>query len=138
MTQPAMSKPMPEITPGMRSYWEGLRLGELVLQTCSDCNAVRFPAAALCPKCHSVNNAWRRFDDGAILVSFATFHKAYWPGFAREVPYSVLQVRLDAGVQVFSNWFGQPPAEPTIGMRLRARYEALTEDVYLLKFEPAG
>ncbi|MFZ9252054.1 MAG: Zn-ribbon domain-containing OB-fold protein [Hylemonella sp.] len=137
MSQPAMNKPRPEINPVMQPYWQGLCRGELVLQTCLDCDAVRFPAAALCPRCHGMHSAWRRFDDGATLVSFATFHKAYWPSFAQDIPYSVIQVRLDAGVQVYSNWYGQPPALPTIGMRLRARYEPLSEDVYLLKFEPA-
>lgn len=138
MTPSAMDKPMPEISPAMLPYWQGLRRGELVLQACAQCAAVRFPAATVCPHCQSEHSAWRRFNDGATLVSFATFHKAYWPSFAKEVPYQVILVRLDAGIHVYSNWYGQPPASPVIGMRLRARYQALGDEVTLLKFEPAG
>ena len=53
------------------------------------------------------------------------------------MPYTVIQVRLDCGVRVFSNPVGRRDrATLRIGMPVEAVFEDVTDDVTLLKFKP--
>ena len=53
------------------------------------------------------------------------------------MPYNVIQVKLEEGVQLFSNLVGLPNDRIAIGMKLRAQFERATESVTLVKFAPA-
>ena len=64
-----------------------------------------------------------------VVESWCTFHKAYWPAFESEVPYDVVQVRLDEGVRLYSNL---KASAPRLGMRVKALFED-----GLVKFVPA-
>jgi hypothetical protein len=58
------------------------------------------------------------------------------PAFVPEMPYAVVQVRLDCGVRFFSNMVGTRNEELRIGMRVRAVFERATPEIALLKFNP--
>jgi hypothetical protein len=53
------------------------------------------------------------------------------------VPYTVLQVRLDCGVRLFSNPVDAGDDELRIGLRVVGVFEDVDPDVTLLKFRPA-
>jgi uncharacterized OB-fold protein len=52
------------------------------------------------------------------------------------VPYTVIQVRLECGVRLFSNPVGVEARALRIGMPVEAMFEDVTPDVTLLKFKP--
>jgi len=52
------------------------------------------------------------------------------------VPYTVIQVRLDCGVRLFSNPVGVEAGSLHIGMPVEGVFEDITPDVTLLKFKP--
>jgi uncharacterized protein len=52
------------------------------------------------------------------------------------VPSTVIQVRLDCGVRLFSNPVGVEAAALRIGLPVEAVFEDITSDVTLLKFKP--
>jgi uncharacterized OB-fold protein len=131
-------KPLPRIDGPNRPFWEGARAGRLMLQRCLDCGVWRFPAARCCPSCRGGRADWQNASGRATLESFCLFHKPYFDGFAGELPYNVIQVRLEEGVRLFSNLVGLPNDRIAIGMRLEARFEPVSETVTLLKFAPAG
>ena len=137
-SRPAPAKPLPSADDLFNvRFWEGLRDGRLLLQTCMDCHAPRFPASRHCPHCHSELCDWLEVDGHGVVESFCTFHKAYWPGFAVDVPYSVVQVRLNNGVRFYSNLVGVDAADMEIGMKVQAVFERVEgSDVTLLKFKP--
>jgi uncharacterized OB-fold protein len=130
-------KPLPRIDGPNRPFWDGARAGRLVLQRCLDCGAWRFPASRSCPACRGEHAEWQQASGHGVLVSFCLFHKPYFEGFAEEVPYNVIQVRLEEGVQLFSNLIGVPNERIAIGMKLEAHFEKATEAVTLVKFAPA-
>ena len=53
-----------------------------------------------------------------------------------ELPYAVVLVKLDEGPRLYSNLVGVTNDAIRIGMRVRARFEPVTEEVTLVKFEP--
>jgi uncharacterized OB-fold protein len=116
-------------------HWAGARKGRLMLQRCDHCARFRFPAAPVCPRCRRAGAHWEAAGGEGVVESFCRFHKAYWPGFADELPYTVVQVLLDEGVRLYSNLLGRSPC---IGMRVCAFFEAVTRDVTLVKFKPCA
>jgi uncharacterized OB-fold protein len=61
------------------------------------------------------------------------FHRPYFDDLP--VPYTVIQVRLDCGVRVFSNPSGVKADDLRIGMPVVAVFEDVTDAVTLLKFK---
>ncbi len=132
------SKPLPRLDGPERPFWEGLRFGEIRVQHCLSCGAPRFPASRYCPVCHSAESEWRTVDPTGEIETFCVFHKAYFPGFVPEMPYAVVQVRLDCGVRFFSNMIGVANRDLKTGMRVEAVFEPASREITLLKFRPVG
>jgi len=128
------AKPLPPDDPANRPFRDGAQRGVLVLQRCLDCGRHRFPAARYCTQCHAERSEWVATSGAGVVESWCTFHRAYWPAFAQDVPYDVVQVRLDEGVRLFSNLVGVPRERLRIGMRVRATFDPVTHEVTLVKF----
>ena len=132
------TKPLPRAADvGNAPYWVAAREGKLKVQQCDACGRLRFPAASICPACRAGGVHWQTISGYGVVESFCRFHKAYWPGFADELPYTVLQVKLDEGVRVYSNPEREAEGRARIGMRVRAVFVPVTPDVTLVKFREA-
>jgi uncharacterized OB-fold protein len=78
-------------------------------------------------------------DGHGVVESFCTFHKAYWPGFAADVPYAVVQVCMSNGVRFYSNLLGVDTKDIKMGMKVQAVFESVQgSEVTLLKFKPTA
>lgn len=132
----AYAKPLPRLDGPEAPFWEGLKEREIRVQQCSDCGRLRFPASRYCPSCHGDSSRWVAVAPQGEVETFCVFHKCYFPGFADEMPYAVVQVRLESGLRFFSNLVGVSNENIAIGMKVRARFEDVTPEVTLLKFAP--
>lgn len=130
------AKPLPHVDARSRPYWEGAKQHELRLLRCAGCGTHRFVPFRLCPSCGSRESSWQAVSGKGEVWSWCVFHRAYFPGFAAELPYSVVMVKLDEGPRLYSNLVGVPAHAIRIGMRVRARFEDVTDAVSLVKFEP--
>ena len=128
------AKPLPPNDPANHPFWDSAKRGVLMLQRCLDCGRHRFPAARYCAQCRGERSEWVATSGAGVVEAFCTFHKAYWPGFEPELPYDVVQVRLDEGVRLFSNLIGVPRERVRSGLRVRAHFESVTPEVTLVKF----
>ena len=63
-------------------------------------------------------------------------HQVYHTGFASEVPYAVVVVKLEEGPRFLSNVVGIKPHEIRIGMPVEVTFEKISEEVMLPKFRP--
>jgi uncharacterized OB-fold protein len=131
------TKPVPAITDETRPFYEGAKLRELRVQRCRDCGALRFPARTLCSECLSTQSDWVKVSGDGEVFTFNVMHQVYHPGFATEVPYAVVVVRLAEGPKMISNLVGVAPRDVHIGMKVHAVFEDLTDEVTLPKFAPA-
>jgi len=131
------AKPIPAVTPEMRPFFEFAKRRELSVQRCTSCGAHRFPARAICSECLSTACEWVRVSGRGEIFSFNVMHQVYHPGFAAEVPYAVVVVKLAEGVKMVSNLVGVAPHDIRIGMSVRAVFEDISDDVTLPKFAPA-
>jgi uncharacterized OB-fold protein len=126
-------RPLPRIDGADGPFWQALRRREVQVQRCGSCGTHRFPATRYCAQCRSDQSAWVTVVPSGTLETWCVFHRPYFDGLP--VPYTVIQVRLDCGVRVFSN----PAAGANalrIGMVVEAVFEDVTDEVTLLKFKP--
>ena len=96
-------KPLPELTPLTRPFLEAAQRAELRLQKCKDCHHIRFPVGPVCTNCLSDRFEWARMCGHGTVLAHLVFHRAYHPGWAEDVPYSVILVQLREGPRMFSN-----------------------------------
>jgi uncharacterized protein len=102
----AATKPQPRLDPLNRPFWDHAAEGRLAVQACEACDDLHFPPSPICPKCNSDRQSWRVVSGRGTLESWVAFHRAYWPGFADELPYDVCLVRLEEGPLLVSNLVG--------------------------------
>jgi uncharacterized OB-fold protein len=132
-----MDKPIPTITPEMRPFFEAAKRRQLVVQRCLDCGVHRFPAREICSACLSSRREWVPVSGRGEVFSFNVMHQVYHPGFAAEVPYAVVLVKLEEGPKMTSNLLGVAPRDIRVGMPVRVVFEDVSDEVALPKFEPA-
>ncbi len=133
----AYTKPIPAITPEMRPFFEAAKRHQLVVQQCAQCGTHRFPAREICSSCLSREAQWVPVTGTGEVFSYNVMHQIYHPGFAAEVPYAVVVVKLTEGAKLTSNLVGVPPTAIRIGMPVQVVFEDITDEVTLPKFAPA-
>ena len=131
---PPQRKPLPHIDQWNRPFWEGARAGQLRMQRCTNCSQFRFPPAPLCAGCGCMEFKWAALSGYGSIFSWVVFHKAYFPGFADEIPYAVVLVELDEGPQLYGNLPGTLPSDIRIGMRVETRFIPVSDDISLPQF----
>ncbi len=135
-TNTIYKKPVPAITPEMQPFFAASKRHELVVQRCTQCGAHRFPAREICSSCLSRAAEWVPVGGTGEVFSYNVMHQVYHPGFAGEVPYAVVVVKLAEGVKMNSNVVGVPPQHIRIGMPVRVVFEDITDEITLPKFVP--
>jgi uncharacterized OB-fold protein len=127
-------RPLPQTAGADAPFWQALRQREVKVQRCGSCGTHRFPATRFCANCRSDASEWVAVAPTGTLETWCVFHRPYFEGLP--VPYTVIQVKLDCGVRLFSNPSSVEANMLRIGMPMTAVFEDVTDDVTLLKFKP--
>ncbi len=132
----AYAKPLPHPDRDGRPFWEGLREGELRVQRCVGCAAHRWPPREVCHRCRSLESEWVALSGRGRVTSWVRTHQLFMPAFRDDVPYDVVQVALeeDSGLRLMGRL--TPGGVPSGGLRVRARFVTITDEVTLLHWEP--
>ncbi|MET7466517.1 Zn-ribbon domain-containing OB-fold protein [Nonomuraea sp. NPDC005501] len=115
-------------------FWDGVRDGELRIQTCADCGRLRHPPGPVCPACRSANRSYVVARGEGTVFSYVVHHHPPVPG--RETPFVVAVVELPEGVRIVGNVMDCPPDTVGIGMKLRATYRAMDDELILPMWAP--
>ncbi|HEX2315973.1 MAG TPA: OB-fold domain-containing protein [Thermomonospora sp.] len=125
----------PAIGLDTRFFWEGAHKGELRIQRCADCGALRHPPGPMCPHCHSVNRDHTVASGRGVVHSYVVHHHPPVPG--RTPPYAVALIELEEGVRMVGNVLGCPPEDVAIGMPVTVTFERIDDDLVLPQWTPA-
>ena len=130
-------KTLPKPTPETQHFWDGTRAGELLLQQCDACQHIYFPPRPFCPECASRAVTIFQASGKGRLYSYVINHR---PPRWIDGPYSIAVVELDEGPRMMSNIIEleQTPEALILDMPLEAVFDAVTDDITLVKFKPAG
>jgi hypothetical protein len=135
--KPVSAKPIPQIEPAMAPFFAAAREHRLVVQRCAGCGALRFPARELCSGCLGTTAAWVPVSGRGEVFSYNVMHQIYHPGFAGDVPYAVVVVKLAEGPKLTTNLVDCSPAAITIGMPVEVVFDDVSSDVTLPRFRRA-
>ena len=119
----------PMIGQDSQFFWDGTALGELRIQQCNACGALRFPPGPTCVECG-------KFDRGHVVAAgtgtvFSYVVHRYPPVPGKELPIVIALVDLDEGVRMVGEVVGVADDEIEIGMRLRVDYRKVDDELTL-------
>ncbi len=127
------AKPLPQIDEVSRGFWKHAEEQRLSVQMCRQCGDAHFPGSPVCPACLSDEQDWTPVSGTGTLETWSEFHRAYWPGFAGELPYTVCLVRLAEGPVLVSNLVGDGSGAKH-GAAVRVVFEKATDEITIPKF----
>lgn len=128
--------PRPAIGPDTRFFWDGARAGELRIQRCAKCGALRHPPGPMCPRCHALERDHVTASGHGTVYSYVVHHHPPIPG--REPPFVVALIELDEGVRMVGNLVGCPPADVRIGMPVEVSFERVDDELTLPQWAPVS
>jgi uncharacterized OB-fold protein len=128
------AKPRPSIGPDNAAFWQGCRQGHLLLPFCRGCGKAHLPPGPVCPFCFAEEIEWRPASGRGRISTRTRVHKAWFPAFAGEIPYNVVQVELDEGPRLTSQLVGTGDEKIAIGARVKAVFTEVDADLTLHAF----
>ena len=116
-------------------FWEAARRGELVVQVCAPAGHVLHLPTGYCHRCDSFDVTWRPVAGRGTVHTWTTVEHAVDPDFP--VPYTIVLVELDdePGVRFVTDLPGRP--ELAVGLPMVVRFDPLSDDVTLPRWELA-
>ena len=127
-------KPVAQASELSGPYWEAAAQGRLVLQRCAACGKLRHYPRLLCDACYSDAADWAPASGRGKVHSWTVCHHAFHPGFAGDLPYTLVTVDLEEGVRAIGVWKG---GAFSIGTPVQGRF-VLSPGRCELVFDPAG
>lgn len=110
-------------------FWEGTAAGELRVQRCNGCGALRFPPGPSCPQCHSFDQSYVVAAGTGTVFSYVVHRHPPMPG--KELPIVLALIDLDEGVRMVGEVADVSAEEIAIGMRLRVDFHRIDDDLTL-------
>lgn len=131
-------KPLPLPNSDNKPFWEACHHHQLKFQKCLDCGHIRWPAAFICPICHSDRAEWTEVSGKGKIYTFIVYHKVFHPGFENDVPYIVASIELEEGPRILSNVINCSIDTVNCDMPVQVVWEDINEEISLPKFEPVA
>ncbi len=130
-------RPLPEIQPFSKPFWDGASAHKLLIQHCCDCDSLIFYPRRECPECWSTNLDWKQSSGKATLYSYSITYEGVEEIFADDLPIILAWVDLEEGIRMTTNIIDCEPDDVYIGMELEVAFRPLTDEVTLPFFRPA-
>lgn len=121
-------------------FWDACDEHRLIAQRCAVTGRLWLPPSPVSPFARDTNWTWETLSGLGTIETWAIMHQRYYLDFPAELPYNVIQVRLDEGPMWISNLIDAGDRRPERGMRVRARFEDYGEGAACWsypKFTPA-
>jgi uncharacterized OB-fold protein len=114
-------------------FWDGTAAGELRIQKCNACGALRHPPGPACPSCHALDRGYVVAAGTGTVFSYVVHRHPPVPG--KELPIVIALIELDEGVRMVGEVVdvadGDDGPEIEIGMRLRVDWNRIDEELTL-------
>lgn len=113
-------------------FWEGTRAGELRIQMCGNCGALRHPPGPSCPRCHAFDRQFVVAAGTGTVFSYVVHRHPPIPGHT--LPIRLALVDLEEGVRMVAT----TDADVEIGDRVRVAFRRIDDTLTLPYWTPAG
>jgi uncharacterized OB-fold protein/acyl dehydratase len=120
----------PPVSPDTAFFWAGTQVGELRIQRCGECGALRHPPGPACLSCGSTRDQGFTVASGTGTVySYVVHHHPAVPG--KRLPMVIALVELTEGVRLMAELTGTEPDQVEIGMPVRASFLRIDDQLAL-------
>ena len=126
----------PPVSSDTEFFWAGTRAGELRVQRCPACSALRHPPGPMCPRCGAAMKGEGEADGGYVVAagtgeiySYVVHHHPPVPG--KKTPFVVALAELPEGVRMVGELLGIDGADVRIGMAVRAEFVRIDDELTL-------
>jgi uncharacterized OB-fold protein len=126
----------PVVSRDTEFFWAGTAAGELRIQRCGGCGAVRHPPGPMCPRCGAASPGYLVAAGTGEVYSYVVHHHPPVPG--RTLPIVVALVTLTEGVRMVGELLDAGPDDVRIGLPVRVAFVRVDEDLTLPAWKPAG
>jgi len=127
----------PVVSPDTAFFWAGTASGELRVQRCGGCGALRHPPGPMCPSCGTLAADPREYVVAAgtgDVYSYVVHHHPPVPG--KKLPIVIALVQLAEGVRMTGELLGVAPGQVRIGLPVRAEFVRVDDDLTLPAWRP--
>jgi uncharacterized OB-fold protein/acyl dehydratase len=129
----------PVISRDTAFFWDGTAAGELRIQRCGECGALRHPPGPMCPACGAAKPDYVVAAGTGEVYSYVVQHHPPVPG--KKLPIVVALVQLPEGVRMVGELLGVAPERVRIGLPVRAEFVRVDDTLTLPAWRedpPAG
>lgn len=117
-------------------FWDGTAAGELRIQACGACGALRHPPGPTCPQCLEFSREHVVASGRGTVHSWVVHRHPPIPG--HELPILVALVDLEEGVRMVGTVEGVAEDELEIGMPVEVGFRTIDETLTLPVWRPPG
>ena len=112
-------------------FWEGTAAGELRLQKCNACSALRHPPGPACPECGALDRGFVAASGDGEIFSWVVHRHPQVPG--RQTPFVIALVTLPEGPRVLGELLGVDPdaTDDLIGAPVRIDFQRVDGELTL-------
>ena len=127
--------PLPVATEFSAPFWEAARQQKLVFQYCPESRRYQHYPRPVSIYTGKRNIEWREVS-GKGFVYALTVTRRGPPAFRGQEPYLIATVELDEGVRLLTHVVNCNIDDARVGMRVRVRWRALSDEMSFPVFEP--
>jgi uncharacterized protein len=117
---PAAGVLRPTVSRDTNFFWDGTAAGELRIQRCGGCGALRHPPGPMCPACGAARPQYQVAAGTGEVYSYVVHHHPPVPG--RELPIVIALVALPEGVRMVGELLDISPARVRVGLPVRVAF----------------
>jgi uncharacterized OB-fold protein len=110
-------------------FWEGTAVGELRIQKCNKCGALRFPPGPACPECGALDRGHIVASGRGTVFSYIVHRHPPVPG--KELPIVIALIDLDEGVRMVGEVVDVADTEIAIDLPLQVDFRRVDDDLTL-------
>ena len=129
-------KPLPEIQPHSKAFWDATKEHKFLIQHCKDCDSNIFYPRRDCPECWSNNLDWIEAGGQGTVYSFSITYEGVEEKFVADLPIILAWVDLPEGPRINTNIINCEPEDVSIDMPVEVVYVQATDDVVIPYFQP--
>jgi len=124
----------PRVSEDTEFFWAGVRVGELRIQRCAACGALRHPPGPMCPACGASAPDYVVAGGTGEVYSYVVHHHPPVPG--KELPLVIALVQLPEGVRMTGELHGVAPDEVRVGLPVRVGFVRIDDELTLPMWQP--
>jgi uncharacterized OB-fold protein len=126
----------PLISPDTEFFWAGTAAGELRIQRCGNCAALRHPPGPMCPHCGATSPGYVTAAGTGEVYSYVVHHHPPVPG--KQLPIVVALVQLPEGVRMVGELLGVRPDQVRVGLPVQVEFVRVDDELTLPAWREAG